>query len=60
MSASLQGGARGRGDVALSEKSPNHRVLYHHEKQLDKVVRRHNSHDRTAMRRLKFNFIGMV
>jgi hypothetical protein len=35
----------------------NHRVLYHHEKQLDKVVRRHNSHDRNAMRRLEFNFI---
>src|SRR6516165_5328656 len=34
-----------------------HRVLYHHEKQLDKVVRRHNSHDRNAMRRLEFNFI---
>src|SRR6516165_4212849 len=30
------------------------------EKQLDKVVRRHNSHDCNAMRRLKFNFIGMV
>jgi hypothetical protein len=35
----------------------NHRVLYHHEKQLDKVVRRHNSHDRNAMRLLEFNFI---
>jgi hypothetical protein len=26
-------------------------------KQLDKVVRRHNSHDRNAMRRMEFNFI---
>ena len=33
------------------------RSLYHHEKQLNKVVRLHNSHGSNAMRRLKFNFI---
>ena len=33
------------------------RSLYHHEKQLDKVVRLHNSRGRNAMRRLKFDFI---